>query len=95
MNITEFLKDLQAQHDDATARAGELREQMAHFTAALAETEARLMDPATNRKVIAELAPAGDEPAVPETNTVYQAIVPAFNQHPDQASRARERHDSG
>ncbi|MET8630030.1 hypothetical protein ABZW30_40985, partial [Kitasatospora sp. NPDC004669] len=26
----------------------------------------------------------------PETNTTYQAIVNAFNQHPDQAFRARE-----
>ena len=58
MNITELLADLQAQHDKTTARAGELRDQIEHLTAALAETEARLADLATTRKVIAELAPA-------------------------------------
>ncbi|MFE6154253.1 hypothetical protein [Streptomyces sp. NPDC057889] len=59
----------------------------------LAETDARLADLSTTRKVIAELAPAGDEPAVPETNTVYQAIVNAFNQHPDQVFRVRGLHE--
>ena len=93
MNITELLADLQAQHDETTARAGELRDQIEHFTAALTETEARLADLATTRKVIAELAPTGTEPDPPETNTAYQAIVNAFNQHPDQAFRARELHE--
>ncbi|MFE5828617.1 hypothetical protein ACFQ7B_43880, partial [Streptomyces erythrochromogenes] len=88
MNVAELLAGLQTQHDEATARAGELRGQIEHLTAALAETGARLTDPTTTRKVIAELAPTGDEPGPPETNTAYQAIVNAFNQHPGQAFRA-------
>ncbi len=93
MNVAELLAGLQTQHDEATARAGELRGQIEHLTAALAETEARLADLTTTRKVIAELAPTGDEPDPTETNTAYQAIVNAFNQHPDQAFRARELHE--
>ncbi|MFJ7023603.1 hypothetical protein ACIQUW_35135, partial [Streptomyces sp. NPDC101117] len=81
MNITDLLVGLEAQHAEATARAGELRNQIEHLTAALAETEVRLADLATTQKVIAELAPAGDEPEPPETSTAYQAIVNAFNQH--------------
>lgn len=93
MNITELLADLQAQHDETTVRAGELRGQIQHLTAALAETEARLADLATIRKVIAELAPAREDSEPPETNTAYQAIVNAFNQYPDQEFRARELHE--
>lgn len=93
MNITELLADLQTRHDEATARAGELRDQIEHFTAALTETEACLADLATTRKVIVELAPAGTEPDPPESNSAYQAIVNAFNQHPDQVFRVRELHE--
>ncbi|MFD9970222.1 hypothetical protein [Streptomyces sp. NPDC059017] len=93
MNVAELLAGLHAHHDEATARAGELRGQIEHLTAALAETEARLTDLTTTRKVIAELAPTRDEPDPTETNTAYQAIVNAFNQHPYQAFRARELHE--
>jgi hypothetical protein len=93
VNITELLAGLQAEHDQTAARAGELRGQIEHLTAALAETEARLADLATPRKVIAELAPAQDDPEPSETNNVYQAIVNAFNQHPDREFRARELHE--
>ena len=95
MNITEFLTDLQARHDEAVARADELRGQIADLTDALAETEARLAELATARKVIAELAPTadGDQLDPPEQATAYQAIVNAFNQHPDQAFRVRELHE--
>ncbi|WP_030688703.1 hypothetical protein [Streptomyces sp. NRRL B-1347] len=93
MNITELLTGLQAEHDKTTVRAAELRDQIAHLTTALAETEARLVDLTTARKVITELAPAGDEPEPPETNSAYQVIVNAFNQHPDQELRARELHE--
>lgn len=93
MNVIELLADLQAQHDETTTRAGELRDQIAHLNAVLAETEARLADLATTRKVIAELAPTGGQLEPPETNTAYQAIVNAFNQHPDQEFRARELHE--
>ncbi|WP_174250570.1 hypothetical protein [Streptomyces globosus] len=94
MNVAELLAGLQAQHDETTARASELRDRIQDLTAALAETEARLADLATTAKVIAELAPAGGEdPDPPETNTVYQAIVNAFNQHSDQVFRARELHE--
>ncbi|MFD3762018.1 hypothetical protein [Streptomyces sp. NPDC058622] len=92
MNVLELLAGLQAQQDEATARAAELRDQIEHLTAALAETEARLADLATTRKIIAEAAPAGVDPDPPGANTTYQDIVNAFNQHPDQAFRARELH---
>ncbi|MEU1408370.1 hypothetical protein ABZ471_39775, partial [Streptomyces sp. NPDC005728] len=74
MNVTELLAGLQAQHDEVTARAAELRGQIEHLTAALAETQARLADLDTTRKVIAEAAPAGAESGPPETSTAYQAI---------------------
>ncbi|MEU9048775.1 hypothetical protein AB0D63_45475, partial [Kitasatospora sp. NPDC048343] len=78
MNVSELLAGLQAQHDEATTRAGELRGQIEHLTAALAETNARLADLATTRKIIADVAPAaGSEPDPPKTNTAYQAIVNA------------------
>lgn len=51
------------------ARAGELRDQIDHLTAALAETEARLADLATTWKVIAERVPPGTKPDPPEANT--------------------------
>ncbi|WP_327348230.1 hypothetical protein [Streptomyces europaeiscabiei] len=62
MNIIELLADLQAGHDETTAQAGELHDQIEHLTAPLAETEARLADLATTRKAIAELVPTGIEP---------------------------------
>ncbi|GAA4013012.1 hypothetical protein [Streptomyces plumbiresistens] len=93
MNVIELLADLQAQHDKTAARADELRDQIQHLTAALTETEARLANLVTTRKVIAELAPASGQPAPPETNTAYQAIVNTFNQRPDQEFRARELHE--
>ncbi|MCY0947182.1 hypothetical protein [Streptomyces antarcticus] len=93
MNVTELLAGLQAQHDETTARASEIRDQIAHLTAALAETEARLADLATTRKVITELAPAGGDLDPPETSTAYQTIVNTFNQHPDQVFRARDLHE--
>ncbi|MQS16006.1 hypothetical protein F7Q99_28680 [Streptomyces kaniharaensis] len=66
---------------------------MEELAADLTETEARLTDLATTRKIIAEVTPAGAESEPPETNTTYQAIVNTFNQHPDQAFRARELHE--
>ncbi|MEU5771670.1 hypothetical protein ABZ782_37825 [Streptomyces asoensis] len=93
MNISELLADLQDQHDKAVSRASELRDQIDHLTAALAETEARLADLDITRKIIAERVPLGTEPDQPETNTAYQAIVSAFNQHPDRTFRARELHE--
>ncbi|MFE4416142.1 hypothetical protein ACIQFZ_43255 [Streptomyces sp. NPDC093064] len=93
MNVIELVADLQDQHDEITARIGELRDQIQHLTAVLAESEARLADLATTRKVIAELAPAGGEPAPPEMKNAYQDIVNTFNQHPDQEFRARELHE--
>jgi chromosome segregation ATPase len=93
VNVSELLAGLQAQQDEASARAAELRSQIEHLTAALSETEARLTDLATTRKVITELAPAGTDPDASEASTAYQAIVNAFNQHPDQEFRARELHE--
>ncbi|WP_326815959.1 hypothetical protein [Streptomyces sp. NBC_01763] len=37
MNVSELLVDLQARQNKATTRAGELRDQIMHLTAALAE----------------------------------------------------------
>ncbi|MEU6375848.1 hypothetical protein [Streptomyces sp. NPDC046909] len=50
---------------------------------------------ATARKVIAELAPTGDEGDLDshEQATAYQAIVNAFKQHPGRAFRVRELHE--
>lgn len=93
MNITELLIGLQAQRDETAARAGELRDQIEYLTTALAESEARLADLAATAKVIAELAPAQGDPEPAETNSVHQAIVNAFNQHPGQEFRARELHE--
>ncbi|MFJ9130362.1 hypothetical protein ACIRJS_40425 [Streptomyces sp. NPDC102340] len=93
MNITELLTNLQARHDAATTRAGELRDQIERLTATLAETEARLANLDTTRKAIAELAPPENAPDTPAANAAYQAILNAFNQHPDQAFRVRELHD--
>ncbi|MFG2134752.1 hypothetical protein ACGFNV_44360 [Streptomyces sp. NPDC048751] len=61
MNVIELLADLQALHEKATARAGELHAQIKHLTAALVEIEARLTDLATTRQVIAELAPTQED----------------------------------
>ncbi|WP_031101660.1 hypothetical protein, partial [Streptomyces sp. NRRL S-15] len=93
MNVSELLAGPQAQQDEATAWAAELRSQIEHLTATLAETETRLTDLATTRKVVTELAPAGADPDPPESSTAYQAIVNAFNQHPDQEFRARDLHE--
>lgn len=65
MNVIELLADLQAQHDETTARARELRDQIEHLTATQTETEARLADLATTRKVIAERVPSGPSPTHP------------------------------
>ncbi|GGZ29780.1 hypothetical protein [Streptomyces poonensis] len=83
MNITGLLTTLQARHDAATARAGELRDQIEHFTAVLAGTEARPAHRDTTRKVIAELAPPETPPAPPESTTAHRAIAGAVGQHPD------------
>ncbi|GAA2237334.1 hypothetical protein GCM10010430_17920 [Kitasatospora cystarginea] len=48
---------------------------------------------ATTRKVIAELAPTGHASDPPEPAAAYQAIVNAFNQHPDQTFRLRDLHE--
>ncbi|MGW2588192.1 hypothetical protein ACWCYZ_44300 [Streptomyces virginiae] len=93
MNITELLVDLHIRENEATARADELRNQIEYLSAALTEIEARLADLATTRKIIAELSPTGTDLYPPESSTTYQTIVNAFNQHPDQAFRARELHE--
>ncbi|MFC8262357.1 hypothetical protein ACFUNF_33285 [Streptomyces sp. NPDC057291] len=92
MNVIELLADLQARQAEAATRAGELRDQIEHLNADLSETEARLAELVTTRKVIAELAPTGTEPEPPELTTTYQVIVNAFNTHPDQAFRVRDLH---
>lgn len=73
------------------ARADELRDQIQHLTTALTKTEARLADLATTRDVIAELAPASGQPAPPETNTAYQAMVKPSTSIPIKSSEPVSR----
>ncbi|MDQ1032842.1 hypothetical protein QF035_010424 [Streptomyces umbrinus] len=63
------------------------------MTAVLAKAEAHPAELATTLKVIAELAPTGAESEPPESASAHQAIVNAFNAHPDQAFRVRELHE--
>lgn len=86
MNVSELLRQLQAEHDETAARADQLREQIEQFTTALTEAEARLVELTTTRKVIDGLTPSGREPAPAESTTVYQRIVTTFNERPGQSS---------
>lgn len=69
MNVIGLLTGLQAQRDEATARAADLRGQIEYLTAALAESEARLADLATTRRIITELTPTGAERDLSGANT--------------------------
>ncbi|WP_206189207.1 hypothetical protein [Streptomyces prasinus] len=89
---TDLLTSLQAEHDRATVRADDLRRQIEHLATALDDAEGRLTELATARKVFAELAPTGTASEPAEQSTAYQAIVNAFNQHPDQEFRVRDLH---
>ncbi|WP_217178949.1 type IV toxin-antitoxin system AbiEi family antitoxin domain-containing protein [Streptomyces sp. AC495_CC817] len=92
MNVCVLLRLLQAEHDETAARADQLREQIAQFTTAFTETEARLAELAATRKVIDGLAPPGHEPAPVENATVYQHIVTTFNEH-GRVFRVRDLHE--
>lgn len=52
MNVSELLRLLQTEHDETSARADSLHEQIERLTTVLAETEARLAELAATRKVI-------------------------------------------
>ena len=93
MNVSELLRLLQTEHDETTARADNLREQIERLTTALAETEARLTELAATRKVIDGLTPPDHEPASATTDTVYQRIVTAFNEHPEKVFRVHDLHE--
>ncbi|MEU2982742.1 type IV toxin-antitoxin system AbiEi family antitoxin domain-containing protein [Streptomyces hirsutus] len=93
MNVSELLRLLQAEHDETTARADNLREQIAQLTTALAEAEARLAELAATRKVIDGLTPPNHATAPAETATVYQRIVTTFNEHPGRVFRVRDLHE--
>ncbi len=92
MNVHELLRLLQTEHDETTARADHLREQIERLTTTLAETEARLGELAATRKVIDGLTPPdhATAPAETATATVYQRIVTTFNDHPGNVFRVRE-----
>ncbi|MGW3661513.1 hypothetical protein ACWD6R_40565 [Streptomyces sp. NPDC005151] len=92
MNVTDLLELLREQHEQATAHADDLRQQLQELTAALTEAEDRLAELATTRKNIENLIPAqGAPPALPTADT-YQRILTVFNEHPKQPFRARELH---
>ncbi|MER8003966.1 hypothetical protein [Streptomyces sp. NPDC095613] len=93
MNVSELLRLLQTEHDEITARADNLREQIERLTTALAQTEARLTELAATRKVIDGLTPPDHEPASAKTDTVYQRIVTAFNEHPEKVFRVHDLHE--
>ncbi|MFB6508390.1 MULTISPECIES: hypothetical protein [unclassified Streptomyces] len=93
MNVTELLRLLQTEHDETTARADHLREQIERLTAALAEAEARLTELTSTRKVIDGLTPPDHEPTSAQTDTVYQRIVTAFNEHPEKVFRVHDLHE--
>ncbi|MEV7237252.1 hypothetical protein AB0N06_25810 [Streptomyces sp. NPDC051020] len=93
MNVSELLRLLQTEHDETSARADNLREQIERFAIALAETEARLAELAATRKVIDGLTPADHATAPAETATVYQRIVTTFNEHPGKVFRVRDLHE--
>ncbi|GAA4834223.1 type IV toxin-antitoxin system AbiEi family antitoxin domain-containing protein [Kitasatospora terrestris] len=93
MSITELLRLLQAEHDETAARAHSLREQIERLTAELADAEARLAELTVTRKVIDGLTSPDHKPAPSDTDTVYQRIVTAFNEHPERVFRVRELHE--
>jgi hypothetical protein len=90
---TELLTSLHTEHDRAAARADDLRRQIEHLTTTLGEAEDRLAELATARKVFEEFAPDGTATQSAEQSTAYQAIVNAFNEHPDQDFRVRDLHE--
>ncbi|MFE9924387.1 hypothetical protein ACFYQA_23245 [Streptomyces sp. NPDC005774] len=92
-DITGLLTSLQAGHDRVTVGADDLCRQIEHLATALGETEARPAEPAAARKVFAGLVPTGTASGSAGQSTAYQAIVNAFNQHPDQAFRVRDLHE--
>ena len=95
MNVSELLRLLQTEHDETSARADSLHEQIERLTTVLAETEARLAELAATRKVIDGLTPPdhATAPAETTTATVYQRIVTTFNEHPGKVFRVRDLHE--
>ncbi|MGW5480688.1 hypothetical protein [Streptomyces sp. NPDC004008] len=93
MNVCELLRLLRTEHDETAARADNLREQREWLTTALVETEARLAERASTRKVIHGLTPPDHATAPAETATVYQRIVTTFNEHPGKVIRVRDLHE--
>jgi Transcriptional regulator, AbiEi antitoxin len=93
VNVTELLQQLGTEHDEAAAHADSLRRQIDDLTAALGEAEARLAELATTRKVVEGIARPEAEPEPTATADSYQAILAAFNDHPQQPFRARELHE--
>ncbi|CAM5295203.1 MULTISPECIES: type IV toxin-antitoxin system AbiEi family antitoxin domain-containing protein [Streptomyces] len=95
MNVSELLRLLQTEHDETSARADSLHEQIERLTTVLAETEARLAELAATRKVIDGLTPPdhATAPAETTTATVYQRIVTTFNEHPGKVFRVRDLYE--
>lgn len=62
MNVIELLADLQIRQDAAATRAGELREQIKHLNAALAEAEAGLSELVTTPRPLRNSPRPGPNP---------------------------------
>jgi hypothetical protein len=93
VKVADLLKDVQVRHEQAMARADDLRRQIEHLTTALAETERRLAELATARKIVQEITPDGTDPQPDEPASAYQQVLDTFNHHPDQPFRVRELHE--
>jgi hypothetical protein len=91
VNVSDLLRHLQAEQDQATAHTEDLQQQIDDLTAALVEARAHLTELQIACKVIAGIIRPGAEPqSAPET---YQRLVAHFNDHPGQSFRARELHE--
>ncbi|WP_034087931.1 hypothetical protein [Streptacidiphilus albus] len=91
MNVSDLLRHLQAEQDQAAAHTEDLQRQIDDLTAALVEARAHLTELQTTSKVIDGIISPGAEPRpAPDT---YQRLVAHFNDHPRQSFRARELHE--
>ena len=92
MNVTELLRQLQADQDEATAHADDLQRQIADLTADLVQAHARVAEPQTARTVVKGIARPGTEPQAAATPGSYQRLLSLVDDHPNQPYRVRDLH---